>query len=255
MTNRYSSLPVWPRLLIAVQLLVLLPLLMRKDVDPVPVLTELERATGTLEQVAARCATDVVGGGPATLTLCGLDLAFGGGSLSTAVYPYGRLSSADARDRRDALTPLRGQTMDLWLLRSNANPEAPPVIWQMNHNGEPVIRYTDVAEYNANMDSEFARTFGIAFVLFCLLESLAAVYARRNIVSSFDGPIPASLRRMEGGFDAMMLIGLCLATYFAFTRESGTASIIVLLCALVSVLGWFLRTDGGELGPFCRRRT
>lgn len=241
--ERRSSHPLWPRLLIGAELLLLVFLLLRKDRDPVPSLAELERVTGTLEDVATRCATDSIGGGPATLTLCGVNVTLGS-SMGSVVHPYGNLSAAAAGYRQDALLTLRGQTVDLWLRRPNANPEAPPVIWRLNYNGQTVIPYTDVAEYNATFDREFAHAFGIPACLFCLVETIMAVRSRRILFAAWDGRFPASFRWMEGGFDGVMLIGLSFAAYYALIRENGTSSVIVLLCAMVGVLGWFLRNDG-----------
>lgn len=89
-------------LVIVTELVLTAALLLRKDADDVPAFERLERSTGVLDDVEARCNTQPVGGGPATVTFCGLDLVFGG-SVGTVTYPYGRLSYSKAHEQKNAL--------------------------------------------------------------------------------------------------------------------------------------------------------
>lgn len=98
-------------LVIVTELVLTAALLLRKDADDVPAFERLERSTGVLDDVEARCNTQPVGGGPATVTFCGLDLVFGG-SVGTVTYPYGRLSYSKLMSKRTLFLLIRDAQRD-----------------------------------------------------------------------------------------------------------------------------------------------
>ena len=121
-------------LVIVMELVLIAVLLLRKDADDVPAFERLEWSTGVLGDVEAKCSTQPVGGGPSTVTFCGLELMFRG-SLGRVNYPYGRLTYSEARERKNALLALRGRMLEMWLLSPDGEGTGRPVIWQLHEVG------------------------------------------------------------------------------------------------------------------------
>ena len=227
----------WPRLVVVAKLILVAALLLRQGADPVPALADLQQTSAALAEVGETCRTDAVGGGPATMTLCGLDLVFGD-PVGRVRHPYGRLSSSQAREERNALLPLRGRTVDLWL-RPPERDGGRPVIWQLSYDGEAVIAYTDVATYNAGFDRDFGRVFGLPFCLVCMVGALRALRRERDRRRAPGGDAtPSADLPATRALDAVMGVALLFAVWLCLQGESGGAAIVVMLCGLLSFLYW-----------------
>ena len=227
----------WPRLVVVSELLLVAALLLRLGPEAVPALTELQRASAVLAEVDETCRTDPVAGGPATVTFCHVDLVFAG-SIGRAGDPYGALFPSGAATLRNALLPLRGRTVDVWLLRPEGG-EGRPEIWQLTYDGVAIIAYADVAAYHADFDRGFARVFGLPACLICLMGALWALRRERHrrpapdadAVASADLPATRAL-------DALMGIALLAAVWLCLQGEGGGAVVVVMLCVLLSFLYW-----------------
>lgn len=223
---------------IVTELVLIAALLLRKDADDVPAFERLERSTGVLDDVESSCNTQPVGGGPATVTFCGLELVFRG-SLGRVRYPYGKLSHSQAREHKDALLPLRGRMLDLWVLLPEGGGTGRPVIWQLQDDGNAVIPYGEVATYNAQFDRDFGLTFGMPACVLCLLWTVATLWTRWNrppLSNAADNV--RSVEAVEIGFAVAIFLCLAIAIYFGYMREQGGAAIAVMLCTLICLLAW-----------------
>ena len=225
-------------LAIVTELVLIAALLLRKDADDVPAFERLERLTGVLDDVEVSCSTQPVGGGPATVTLCGLELVFRG-SIGSVNYPYGRLSHSQAREHQNFLHSLRGRMLDLWVLQPDGQGTGRPVIWQLHHDGQAVVPYGEVATYNAHFDREFGLTFGLPACVLCLLWAVATVWTRWNRpTSSNTADNSRSVQGMEVGFGAAIFLCLAIAICFGLMREQGGAALMVMLCTLICMFSW-----------------
>ena len=193
---------------------------------------------GVLDDVESSCNTQLVGGGPATVTLCGLELVFRG-SLGKVNYPYGRLSHSQAREHQNYLLSLRGRMLDLWVLLPDGEGTGRPVVWQLQDDGQAVVPYDEVATYHAQFDREFGVTFGLPACVLCLLWTVATVWTRWNRPTLSNAADKSrSVEGVEVGFAAAIFVCLAIAIYFGFMREQGGAALMVMLCTLICMFSW-----------------
>lgn len=231
-------------LVIAIELALIASLLLRKSADDVPPFERLERLTGVLDHVEASCDTQLVGGGPATLTLCGLELVFRG-SLGRVNHPFGSLSHSQADENKDALLPLRGRVLDVWVLLPDAEGAGRPVVWQLHHDGQAVISYDEVATYNAELDRELGRAFGLPACVLCLVWTVATGWTRWNRPTlSNVADDPRFVEALEVGLAAAIFLCLAIALSLGFKGEQGGAALVASLCTLICLLAWPRHGDG-----------